>query len=248
MDTFRTQSEQIDKIIPALFEAKKVIAEVPTKSDNLEFNSRYADYGAVWSACKQPLEDQQLMVIQAPVPSARDGCLALETKVVHVPSGQWIASLAEIPLLKRDPQAFGSALTYVRRYALCAVLGIVTKDDDANGAAGKERPQSHSEPPRPQQPPQGPPQQQRPNSQPRGPVGQPQQQRPQPFPSQPQGQQGGVLPPLSGVDYVPARGNDGQMYVKAVGQTWPHHQRLLNMGFFFSKEKKLYWKPQQQAA
>jgi hypothetical protein len=47
-----------------------------------------------------------------------------------------------MPFLKADPQAVGSAITYARRYALAAIVGIVADDDDdGNQAAGK----SHKE-------------------------------------------------------------------------------------------------------
>ena len=59
----------------------------------------------------------------------------LEPKLVHAESGQFLASLAGIPLSKHDPQAMGSAITYGRRYSLSAMLGIVTEDDDDGNMA-----------------------------------------------------------------------------------------------------------------
>lgn len=62
------------------------------------------------------------------------GHIGLETRLIHAESGQWISSMAVIPLPKNDPQGMGSAITYARRYSLCAMLGIVTEDDDGEGA------------------------------------------------------------------------------------------------------------------
>ena len=60
--------------------------------------------------------------------------LGLVTKLVHAESGEWQKSLLVMPLSKTDPQGYGSALTYARRYGLSALVGIVTEDDDVNGA------------------------------------------------------------------------------------------------------------------
>ena len=65
----------------------------------------------------------------------------LVTKLTHAESGQWESSLAVVQLPKADPQGMGSAMTYARRYALTAMLGMVTEDDDGEGAKnGKKSP------------------------------------------------------------------------------------------------------------
>ena len=53
--------------------------------------------------------------------------------LMHV-SGQWLQQEYVLPLVKRDPQAAGSAITYARRYALQSMAGIPTADDDAEAA------------------------------------------------------------------------------------------------------------------
>ena len=63
----------------------------------------------------------------------------IKTVVFHIESGETIESLTEIPKnvqLKgmNDFQVLGSAITYIRRYALSSLLGLVTdKDTDAGG-------------------------------------------------------------------------------------------------------------------
>jgi hypothetical protein len=65
--------------------------------------------------------------------------LGLETTIFHCESGEKISSIAQIPqgvTLKgmNDFQVLGSAITYMRRYALSSALGLVTdKDTDASG-------------------------------------------------------------------------------------------------------------------
>ena len=64
--------------------------------------------------------------------------MGLVTKLTHAESGQWQSSLMVMPLPKADPQGYGSALTYGRRYGLSALLGIVTEEDDDGIAAGTD--------------------------------------------------------------------------------------------------------------
>ena len=72
---------------------------------------------------------------QFPVNVGMVNTLGLVTKLVHIASGQWQSSLLVMPLPKNDPQGYGSALTYARRYGLCALVGIVTEDDDGSAAS-----------------------------------------------------------------------------------------------------------------
>lgn len=70
------------------------------------------------------------------------GTLVLVTKLIHAESGQGQSSLAVVPLPEADPQDYGSCMTCLRRYALTAMLGIVTDDDGE--AAGLGRKQGNS--------------------------------------------------------------------------------------------------------
>jgi hypothetical protein len=73
------------------------------------------------------------MFMQTPSPSD-SGTLALTTRLVHE-SGEWIEDTATLPLPKNDPQGYGSAMTYARRYALSAITGLYQDDDDGNAAS-----------------------------------------------------------------------------------------------------------------
>ena len=68
-------------------------------------------------------------------------------------SGQWVDSSYVMPVSKLDAQAVGSAITYARRYALAAMVGVAPEDDDGNNAAkNPPKPQSKSQPkPEPKQ-------------------------------------------------------------------------------------------------
>ena len=60
--------------------------------------------------------------------------LHLTTRLVHE-SGEWIEETMSIPMIKQDPQAFGSALTYARRYGLSSITGLYADDDDGYAAS-----------------------------------------------------------------------------------------------------------------
>jgi hypothetical protein len=99
------------------------------------FKSSYADLSSVWDACKGELAANGLAISQHPTTDA-NGNVEVETVLIHS-SGQWMSSTLAMKPVKNDPQAFGSAITYARRYALAAVVGVVTDDDDGNHASGR---------------------------------------------------------------------------------------------------------------
>jgi hypothetical protein len=66
----------------------------------------------------------------------QDGNMALNTIITHK-SGEWMSQEMSVPVSKPDAQGAGSALTYMRRYALAAVVGVVQADDDGNSASNK---------------------------------------------------------------------------------------------------------------
>lgn len=116
------------------------------ESSNPFFKSKYADLTSIWEACSGALKKHRLAVSQAPGQLLKDPTrLELKTTIMHA-SGAEMWSVMEIPLVKIDPQAMGSALSYARRYSLAALLGIVVDDDDANKATrDRHKSQPHEE-------------------------------------------------------------------------------------------------------
>jgi hypothetical protein len=86
----------------------------------------------VWDACRDLLAANGLSVMQFPGEYI-DGTMSMTTILTHS-SGEWIGQEMSLPVSKPDAQGSGSALTYMRRYALAAVVGVVQADDDANAA------------------------------------------------------------------------------------------------------------------
>lgn len=126
-------SDSITKIAPALLTAQKAITFAVKDSTNPHFKSKYADLSSVIDAVKPALNEAGIAFLQMPAPSDRDS-LALTTRLIHE-SGEWIESTATCPLQKSDPQGYGSAVTYLKRYSLASAVGLYQEDDDGNAAS-----------------------------------------------------------------------------------------------------------------
>ena len=138
-----SQSEQLNELAAALSKAQGQIEGAKKDSANPFFKSKYADLASVWEACRKPLTDNGLSIIQCPEES--ENGIAIETTLLHS-SGQWKSSRYSMPVSKVDAQAVGSAITYGRRYALAAMVGVAPEDDDGNAAA-KGKPEEKTKPP-----------------------------------------------------------------------------------------------------
>jgi hypothetical protein len=126
-------SDSVTKIAAALIKVQKSITFAQTDSNNPFFKSKYADLPTVIDAVKPQLNDNDIVYIQTPSPS-EPGTLALTTRLLHS-SGEWLEDTAIVPLPKADPQGYGSAMTYARRYSLAAITGLYQDDDDGNAAS-----------------------------------------------------------------------------------------------------------------
>jgi hypothetical protein len=97
-------------------------------NNNPAFKTKYAGINEVLDAVLPTLTEAGLCFVQFP-----DG-EALTTRLMHT-SGEWMQASYALKPSQNTPQASGSALTYARRYALLAVLGLGTEDDDGNAAS-----------------------------------------------------------------------------------------------------------------
>jgi hypothetical protein len=129
-------SEKIDLISKALVEAQKGFGSAIKGSKNPYFKSSYADMSSVVEAIKEPLNKAGIAYIQLVTSGEKD---VVETILLHE-SGQFISTETKIYCTKpNDPQAFGSGITYTKRYALQAALGLPSEDDDGNAASQKTK-------------------------------------------------------------------------------------------------------------
>lgn len=134
------RSNDQGKLFAALAKAQGSFETIEATEYNDYYGNKYAPLWKIWEAIRGPLSDNALVVIQEPEAS-RDGIM-LRTTLGHS-SGEWRMSRIFMPITltkegqKRAP-AYGSALSYARRYALSAIVGVATQaeDDDAGGAEG----------------------------------------------------------------------------------------------------------------
>lgn len=129
------KSADISLLSAALVAFQQEVSVVPRGSINPFFKSKYADFADVKATATPVAAKHGLAVSQFPITVGdADG---LSTILMHA-SGQFIESTAFLHLVKIDPQAHGSAITYLKRYAYMSCLGLVADEDD-DGNKGSQR-------------------------------------------------------------------------------------------------------------
>ncbi len=138
------------ELASAMAKAQSEVKAALKDSKNPHFKSSYADLTSVWDACRSALTKNGLSVVQRTDFDASD--MWLETMLLHA-SGESITGRYPLRPQQQTPQGFGSALTYARRYALAAMVGVVADEDDDGSAASVGRPSNGAsyDPPPPQQ-------------------------------------------------------------------------------------------------
>jgi hypothetical protein len=132
-------SESLLKIAPALLKAQKEIEGAKKGANNPFFKSKYADFNAVLEACKGPLNDNGITILQPHRVLEREGDVVgvVETVLLHE-TGEFISSETLIKCAKQnDPQALGSAITYAKRYGLQSLVVLPSEDDDGEKSMGR---------------------------------------------------------------------------------------------------------------
>lgn len=140
-------SESINELTAALATAQGQIQGAKKDAENPHFRSKYADLASVWDACRAQLAAVGLSVLQSPraaLLSTGGWAVEVETRLCHK-SGQWITDTLTVPVTKADAQGVGSAITYARRYALSAFVGVAPEDDDGNAASAGSHAPAHRE-------------------------------------------------------------------------------------------------------
>lgn len=126
------RSEAIDQLAAALVKAQSEFPTIPKNSVNPFFHSNYADLGDVKAVAGPILSKHGLGVAQFPTTLASGP--GLTTILLHE-SGQFLSDTMPLLLAKADSQGQGSAITYARRYAYMAALGLVADEDDDGNAS-----------------------------------------------------------------------------------------------------------------
>jgi len=215
-------SLEITELAEAMILVQQALSPALKDAENTFTNSRYATLHSVMGACREALLKHGIWLTQYPV-SVEANQLGLVTKIVHAETGQWQASLLTMPLPKNDPQGYGSAMTYARRYGLSALIGIVTEnDDDGEMASPQNETRNSSFSPR--------------NHGMNLSAAQPK--------SMTEGNPLGAvnLPRLDGVQYRKGTANDGKQCVLATGDTHSKKEFLRKAGFRWDGSRKVWWR------
>ena len=134
-------SESTDKLLPALVAFQAEVEPAEKGSRNTFFKGpdgkghRYASIEEILATLRVPLKKNDLMFTQS-AEAVEGNVLIMTTRVSHT-SGQWLEATLPVAIGKPDPQGYGGTVTYARRYALQAALGLSAEDDDAEGAMGR---------------------------------------------------------------------------------------------------------------
>lgn len=121
------KSESIKNIATALCAFQGEVNTIQKTAINPFFKSKYADLSDILNVIREPLVNNGLSFVQFPKDK-----YGLDTMLMHT-SGEWISQSYEMQPTKNDPQGAGSVITYQRRYALGAILGLnIDLDDDGN--------------------------------------------------------------------------------------------------------------------
>ena len=121
------------KIAAAFVKAQKAFGPALKSSTNPHFKSRYADLSACIEAVVDALNNNGIGLIQRCYDAGAG--VMIETVFVHESGEVMECGILQVPASKQDPQGYGSALTYARRYSLMAACGIAPEDDDGNSAS-----------------------------------------------------------------------------------------------------------------
>ena len=224
---FQDHSQETTELAKALVQVQKQMSPATKDATNPFTRSNYATLNSVMESCREALLNNNIWLCQYPVPIDMPDCLGLMTKLTHTESGQWQASLAVVPLPKADPQGMGSAMTYARRYAITAMLGMVTEDDDGEAAKrplnGSGRPKASTN-----------------NRRPSNGQSAPEfADKNAPAPDLPEDND---YPHLEGVIFQRLTAQDGRECIIATGNTQPNKTALAREGFHWNPQRKYWWK------
>ena len=125
------KSQSISNIAKSLIIFHVKVDTIKKDANNPFFKSKYASLSNILDAINEQLIEAGLAFCQFP-----SGEHSLTTILIHGESGEYMQASYEMKPVKNDPQGIGSVITYQRRYALSAILGLnIDEDDDGNAAS-----------------------------------------------------------------------------------------------------------------
>ena len=136
----------MDKIAAAFVKAQAAFAPALKTNTNPHFRSRYVGLDGCIEAVIDALNENGIALIQTPRECSTG--VTVETLFIHASGQTMSGGILHVPASKEDPQGYGSALTYARRYSLMAACGIAPEDDDGNAASKPRQEAAQKQEPR----------------------------------------------------------------------------------------------------
>ena len=143
----KTTNSPPSKVSEACVKAWAAIHTIGHDGKNPHLKNKYTTYDKIMQVIRPILAEHDLAVMQLPV--VIDNRAAVQTILRHTDGGVLDLGTIAVPCKKdSDPQAYGSSMTYAKRYSLCAAFGIPTGDDDDGnlGAATPTQAPARAEP------------------------------------------------------------------------------------------------------
>lgn len=132
---YTPQSDGSPSVYAKLFLVQSKLPTIPKTSTNPHFKSKYADLPTIMEILQPLLIEAKVLLLQPLYESPNPDQLLIGTRFVDIETGHFVETLTNMPIgANKTPQAFGSAVTYARRYALCSFLGIIADEDDDGNA------------------------------------------------------------------------------------------------------------------
>lgn len=135
---YRQAMEANLNVLKAVFEVQKSLTPIRPEGDNEHFNSSYLTFDQVWQTLQPLFAETGLLCLQNIWNDEARPMLV--TQIIHVDTGEKIISHCPLLVERNSMQGLGSAITYARRYSLCALFGMSELDDDGNQNNGESDP------------------------------------------------------------------------------------------------------------
>lgn len=119
-----------DDLVASLARAQAVMPPIPKNHENKHFGSKYADIADVLAVVRPVLAAEGIAIMQAT--RITEQGTELVTALL-----KGIERLESVLPLQMDQKAqdLGSRMSYLRRYSICALVGVAAEDDDDGNAA-----------------------------------------------------------------------------------------------------------------
>lgn len=134
-------SDATDQLDAALSVAQGCFLPAQQGGTNPHFNKSYSNIADIWDVARAPISANGLSVMQLPTNKPGVESVTLVTRLGHK-SGQWLRFELTFKATTSNPQNVGSVITYMKRYCLSGLLGIVSREDDDDGETGAGRGQN----------------------------------------------------------------------------------------------------------